>query len=108
MTWAQLPAAGGLEVEVIDVVGGLRAHDALHGLDLVLAEQALVTYHNVLGDDLGMAVIPTFNPDGNDYQLLSFYGSKCPAALWTFGSCLYQAFRVGPPTRMRKPWLSQL
>ena len=23
-----------------------------------------------------MAVIPTFNPDGNDYQLLSFYGSK--------------------------------
>ena len=35
------------------------------------------TYHNVLGDDLGMAVIPTFNPDGNDYQLLSFYGSKC-------------------------------
>ncbi len=35
------------------------------------------TYHNVLGDDLGMAVIPTFNPDGTDYQLLSFYGSKC-------------------------------
>lgn len=34
-------------------------------------------YHDVLGDDLGMAVIPTFNPDGTDYQLLSFYGSKC-------------------------------
>ncbi len=33
-------------------------------------------FHNILGDDLGMAVIPTFNPDGNDYQLLSFYGSK--------------------------------
>lgn len=33
-------------------------------------------FHNVLGDDLGMAVIPTFNPDGKDYQLLSFYGSK--------------------------------
>lgn len=35
------------------------------------------TYHDVLGDDLGLAVIPTFNPDGTDHQLLSFYGSKC-------------------------------
>lgn len=35
------------------------------------------TYHDVLGDDLGMAVIPTFNPDGTDHQLLSFYSSKC-------------------------------
>ena len=34
-------------------------------------------YKEALGDDLGMAVIPTFNPDGNDYQLLGFYGSKC-------------------------------
>lgn len=34
------------------------------------------SYHDVLGDDLGMAIIPTFNPDGNDYQLLGFYGSK--------------------------------
>lgn len=34
-------------------------------------------YKDILGDDLGMAVIPTFNPDGNDYQLLGFYGSKC-------------------------------
>ena len=34
-------------------------------------------YHDVLGDDLGMAVIPTFDPDGTDYQMLSFYGSKC-------------------------------
>lgn len=34
-------------------------------------------YKDVLGDDLGLAVIPTFNPDGNDYQLKSFYGSKC-------------------------------
>lgn len=33
-------------------------------------------YKKVLGDDLGLAVIPTFNPDGNDYQLLGFYGSK--------------------------------
>ncbi len=34
------------------------------------------TYSEALGDDLGMAVIPTFNPDGNDYQLLGFYSSK--------------------------------
>ena len=34
-------------------------------------------YKGILGDDLGIAVIPTFNPDGNDYQLLGFYGSKC-------------------------------
>lgn len=33
-------------------------------------------YKEALGDDLGVAVIPTFNPDGNDYQLKSFYGSK--------------------------------
>lgn len=33
-------------------------------------------YKGVLGDDLGMAVIPTFNPDGTDHQLLGFYGSK--------------------------------
>ena len=33
-------------------------------------------YHQILGDDMGIAVIPTFNPDGNDYQLLGFYGSK--------------------------------
>lgn len=33
-------------------------------------------YHDALGDDLGLAVIPTFNPDGNDYQMLGFYGSK--------------------------------
>lgn len=34
------------------------------------------TYKDALGDDLGMATIPTFNPDGTDYQLLGFYGSK--------------------------------
>lgn len=33
-------------------------------------------YKEALGDDLGMATIPTFNPDGTDYQLLGFYGSK--------------------------------
>ena len=33
-------------------------------------------YKDALGDDLGMAVIPTFNPDGTDHQLLGFYGSK--------------------------------
>lgn len=35
------------------------------------------TYKDILGDDMGIGVIPTFNPDGNDYQLLGFYGSKC-------------------------------
>jgi arabinogalactan oligomer/maltooligosaccharide transport system substrate-binding protein len=34
------------------------------------------TYKEALGDDLGLAILPTFNPDGNDYQLLGFYGSK--------------------------------
>lgn len=34
------------------------------------------TYHDILGDDMGMAIIPTFNPDGNDYQLKGFYSSK--------------------------------
>ncbi len=34
-------------------------------------------YKDALGDDLGLAVIPTFNLNGEDYQLLSFYGSKC-------------------------------
>lgn len=33
-------------------------------------------YKEALGDDLGVAVIPTFNPDGTDYQLKGFYGSK--------------------------------
>lgn len=33
-------------------------------------------YKGILGDDMGIATIPTFNPDGNDYQLLGFYGSK--------------------------------
>ena len=34
-------------------------------------------YKDKLGDDLGLAVIPTFNINGTDHQLLSFYGSKC-------------------------------
>lgn len=34
-------------------------------------------YAGILGDDMGLATIPTFNPDGTDYQMLSFYGSKC-------------------------------
>ena len=34
-------------------------------------------YKDILGDDLGLAVIPTFNFDGTDHQLLGFYGSKC-------------------------------
>lgn len=34
-------------------------------------------YKKVLGDDMGIGVIPTFNPDGTDHQLLGFYSSKC-------------------------------
>ena len=34
-------------------------------------------YSDILGDDLGLAIIPTFNPDGNNYQLKGFYSSKC-------------------------------
>ena len=34
------------------------------------------TYKEALGDDLGLAVLPTFNPDGKSYQLKGFYGSK--------------------------------
>ena len=33
-------------------------------------------YSDILGDDLGLAIIPTFNPDGNDYQMKGFYSSK--------------------------------
>lgn len=34
-------------------------------------------YKDALGDDLGLAVLPTINVEGKDCQLLSFYGSKC-------------------------------
>jgi len=34
-------------------------------------------YKDALGDDLGLAVLPTYNVNGKDCQLLSFYGSKC-------------------------------
>ena len=32
---------------------------------------------NILGDDLGRAVIPTYNLNGEDVQLKGFYSSKC-------------------------------
>lgn len=59
------------EISVSELVGDHRIgawFDGTWNYDL---------YHDVLGDDLGLAVIPTFNPDGNDYQMKSFYGSKC-------------------------------
>ncbi|MCL2708870.1 MAG: extracellular solute-binding protein [Defluviitaleaceae bacterium] len=34
------------------------------------------TYKEILGENLGLAILPTFNPDGTDRQLRSFYGSK--------------------------------
>ena len=33
-------------------------------------------YKDALGDDLGLAILPTYSPDGNAYQLKGFYGSK--------------------------------
>ena len=33
-------------------------------------------YKEALGDNLGVAPLPTFNPDGNTRQLRGFYGSK--------------------------------
>ncbi len=33
-------------------------------------------YEDALGEDLGMAILPKFNPNGTEYQLLSFYSSK--------------------------------
>ena len=33
-------------------------------------------YEEALGEDLGVAILPTFSPDGNEYQLESFYSSK--------------------------------
>lgn len=33
-------------------------------------------YKTALGDDLGLAVLPTFQVSGTDYQLKGFYGSK--------------------------------
>ncbi len=33
-------------------------------------------YLDILGDDLGLGVIPTFNVNGTDTQLKAFYGSK--------------------------------
>ena len=58
------------------------------------------SFHDVLGDDLGLATIPTFNVDGKDNQLLGFYGSKCigvnaksknPAAAVAFAAFLGNA-----------------
>lgn len=34
------------------------------------------SYKEILGDDLGLAVLPTFNLNGEDKQLKGFYGSK--------------------------------
>ena len=34
-------------------------------------------YKEALGDDLGLAVLPTFKVDGKEHQLKGFYGSKC-------------------------------
>ena len=72
-------------------------------------------YHDALGDDMGIATIPTFNVDGKDNQLLSFYGSKCigvnaksqnPAAAVAFAAFL--ATRRTRSCAMRSPLRSPL
>lgn len=35
------------------------------------------SYKEVLGDDLGLAIIPTYSLEGKDVQMKGFYGSKC-------------------------------
>jgi len=35
------------------------------------------TWSGILGDDLGRAIIPTYNLNGEDIQLKGFYSSKC-------------------------------
>lgn len=58
------------EISVSELVGDHRLgawFDGAWNYDL---------YKEALGDDLGLAVIPTFNVEGTEYQLKGFYGSK--------------------------------
>lgn len=73
---------------LIDLIGNPKcAYDGEIAVSELIADHRLGAwfdgswnydlYHDALGDDLGLAVIPTFNPDGTDRQLLGFYSSKC-------------------------------
>lgn len=58
------------EISVSELVGDHRLgawFDGAWNYDL---------YKDALGDDLGLAVIPTINVEGTEYQLKGFYGSK--------------------------------
>ena len=96
---------------LIDLIGNSKcAYDGEIAVSELIADHRLGAwwdgawnydnYAKVLGDDMGLAVIPTFNPDGNDYQLKGFYGSKCigvnaksknPAAAVAFAAFLGNA-----------------
>ena len=73
---------------LIDLINNPKcAYDGEISVSELIAEHRLAAwfdgawnydmYKEALGDDLGLAVIPTFNYDGTDTQLLGFYGSKC-------------------------------
>lgn len=58
------------EISVSELVGDHRLgvwFDGAWNYDL---------YKGILGDDMGLAIIPTFNVEGTEYQLKGFYGSK--------------------------------
>lgn len=58
------------EISVSELVGDHRLgvwFDGAWNYDL---------YKDILGDDMGLATIPTFHVDGTDYQMKGFYGSK--------------------------------
>ena len=73
---------------LIDLINNPKcAYDGEISVSELIAEHRLAAwfdgawnydlYKGALGDDLGLAVIPTYNLNGTDTQLLGFYGSKC-------------------------------
>lgn len=63
-------------------------------------------YKDALGDDLGLAILPTFNPDGNDYQLKGFYGSKAigvnPQAKFTDVAVAFATYLGGEEMQLKR------
>ena len=63
-------------------------------------------YKDALGDDLGLARIPTFNPDGNDYQLKGFYSTKAigvnPKSAYPAAAVAFAAFLGSEEMQMKR------
>lgn len=63
-------------------------------------------YKDALGDDLGLARIPTFNPDGNDYQLRGFYSTKAigvnPKSAYPAAAVAFAAFLGSEEMQMKR------